>query len=737
MKNSNTHRVSPHKVKEIKIKTDPKVIKRSKITNDVFKSTLFVIASLALFFVIAMVVWMAYKAAGAFVGEDRIGFWYFLFGNYYDGVTYFAAGFMVVNTLWTSIVALLIATPISVMSALFIVRVAPKWSKPSLMAVVAILAAIPSVIYGSFGSIVIDGFMVTYLGMQTGTALAIILTLTMMIMPTITLVSIASINAVDTKMEQSSLALGATRQQTSLLVTLKAASGGILVGAMLGIGRALGEATAVAMVAAQPNYGPSFGLLNNVRLLTATMLTGFLEVDPGTIQEASIFAMGLLLLIVIIVVFSTMKYVEKKYNFDNIAKAEVKKSTEKRKIFEKVNTKGIQSLDSRERKLYEWYVFEDEKNLAKYNKEQEKKRQAAALVTMPSNPTKAYQLNATSYKKRKTRQISIVTAIFSSIGILLLLGIITFLFVVGWPSLTWDFLTNRETGIIIPLINTIILIFLTLIFLVPIGILTGVYFVEFAKPSKFNNIANSAIDMLAGVPSLIFGLIGASLFLPLVPDNFVLLAAALTMTFILLPTIVKTTENALRSVKKSQKEAALALGATRTNAAMKVALPQSMPEITSGVILSIGRIIGESTAIVMVLGTLQYATVGESVANGGVTLATYIWKLTSMETIPWDQVCATGVVILGLILLLTIMSMYIEKRRWNALGGILAASATLLLSLWFVLGWLAIVSLVMLGVVILGNAMWHNRLKIKLLMTRLQTKLTSGKTKELTSKEAV
>ena len=128
-----------------------------------------------------------------------------------------------------------------------------------------------------------------------------------MVIPTITLITTSTIGSVDQKMEHSSLALGATRAQTSFLVTIKAASPGILVGIILGLGRVMGEATAVSMVSTPANSGPSFGLFEQIRLLTATMLSGRKEMAPGSVQEAMMISMSMVLLMSIIVVFMTMK----------------------------------------------------------------------------------------------------------------------------------------------------------------------------------------------------------------------------------------------------------------------------------------------------------------------------------------------------------------------------------------------------------------------------------------------
>ena len=270
--------------KEKSTKTTKRIEKNKSILDNIFRTCLFILASTILFFsilIIAFVILRGIIGAGQIWGE---GNW--IFGNKYDGAVYFAAGFMVINTLWTSLLAVMVALPISVLTALFTTRVAPKKLRKMFFIMLSILAAIPSVIYGAFGTKVLDSISIFIFGSPSGSLMTIVFTLAFMIMPTITLITTASINSIDKKMEDSSLALGATRNQTSFYITIRAASSGILTATILGVGRALGEATAVSMISVDPYGGPTFGLFENIRLLTSTMLKGYNEMAPGSKQQA-------------------------------------------------------------------------------------------------------------------------------------------------------------------------------------------------------------------------------------------------------------------------------------------------------------------------------------------------------------------------------------------------------------------------------------------------------------------
>ena len=216
----------------------------------------------------------------------------------------YGVGYIVINTLIASFGALLLAFPVSVLTALFIAKIAPKSISQIMSTVVELLASIPSVVYGVFaaGSItaivklLAEQFNITTAGGSS--LLAVILLLAIMIFPTITSMSVTAIRSVDKEIELGSLALGATQTQTNFKVILTSAKSGIFAGAILGIGRAFGEATAVAMVAGNKLTGPTFDLFDITRTLTSTMLAGLKE-TTGLDYDIR-FSVGIVLMVVIL-----------------------------------------------------------------------------------------------------------------------------------------------------------------------------------------------------------------------------------------------------------------------------------------------------------------------------------------------------------------------------------------------------------------------------------------------------
>jgi len=223
--------------------------------------------------------------------------------------------FIVINTVYIVILASLIAIPIAVVSALFIVKIAPKQIGLVLSTAVELLSAVPSIVFGVFGLGVITGWITdiaTFFGTQTAGGIstaATVLVLAMMIFPTICIMSITAIKSVDINLEKNSLALGASRMQTYFKITLSAAKSGIFAGIILGIGRAFGEATAVSMVAGNAGSGPTFDLFSTTRTLTSTMLLGLKE-TVGLDYDIR-FSVGIVLIGIIILTNLILNYAKK------------------------------------------------------------------------------------------------------------------------------------------------------------------------------------------------------------------------------------------------------------------------------------------------------------------------------------------------------------------------------------------------------------------------------------------
>ena len=212
---------------------------------------------------------------------------------------------------------------------------------------------------------------------------------------------------------------------------------------------------------------------------------------------------------------------------------------------------------------------------------------------------------------------------------------------------------------------TFILILFTLLFSLPLGIGAAIYLVLYAKDGKAKTIISSMIDSTSGIPSIIFGFVGMIVFIPIISsitkrNDYSILAGSLTMTIILLPTIVKVTSEALYTVPQEYMENSLALGASKTQTIFKVILPNAIPGILSAVILSIGRIIGESAALIFVMGTFIKDDV--SLLNGATSLSLHIYSLTKAEVPNYESACAISIIILIIVFVLSAITKILHIR---------------------------------------------------------------------------
>jgi phosphate transport system permease protein len=260
------------------------------------------------------------------------------------------------------------------------------------------------------------------------------------------------------------------------------------------------------------------------------------------------------------------------------------------------------------------------------------------------------------------------------ITLLLLIVIIGYVLIQGLPGINWEFLSTNpsgglsgEGGILSTVVSTLYLIGVTLVLLVPIGIGSAIYLSEYAPNNRLTRIIRYGIETLAGIPSIIFGLFGYALFVTVLSFNFSILSGALTLVCLLLPTMITTTEEALKTVPYSYREGALALGTTRWQMISRIVLPSAIPGIVTAVILCIGRAIGETACLYVTMG--GSAAMPSSLLEGGRTLSLHVYYL-AMETNAMDKAMATAAVLIIIIILINALTNWLAGRFQKRMKGI-------------------------------------------------------------------
>lgn len=226
--------------------------------------------------------------------------------------------------------------------------------------------------------------------------------------------------------------------------------------------------------------------------------------------------------------------------------------------------------------------------------------------------------------------------------------------------------TSPGGGIFPMIVSTLMLIAVALLFAAPVGILAAIYMVEYAKPGKLVRLIRFATEVLSGIPSVVFGLFGMLIFVNTFHLGMSILSGALTLMILLLPTMMRTTEEALKSVPMSYREASYGLGANKIQTLSKVVLPSAIPGILVGVILSIGRTIGESAALLFTIGTFAKLPLNPTSGNlslfqtgTSLTVRAYVEVKESGNV---EMAAAIGIVILVIVFSLNLISRLISRK---------------------------------------------------------------------------
>lgn len=289
------------------------------------------------------------------------------------------------------------------------------------------------------------------------------------------------------------------------------------------------------------------------------------------------------------------------------------------------------------------------------------------VIPAQQNPAASY-----SIYNRKTRISDMVlTALIylcASVSILVLVGIMGYVFARGISQINVEFLTSVPStikgtfGIIGNIVNTLYIVIITLLIATPMGVGSAIYLNEYAKGGRAVRVIEFTTETLSGIPSIIFGLFGYVFFGTTLRLGYSILTGSLTLSLMILPLITRTTQEALKTVPESYRSGALGIGATKWYMIRTILLPSAMPGIVTGVILSIGRIVGESAALLFTAGSgylLPKDFFGKILESGGtLTIQLYL----SMQKAKYDQAFGIAVVLLVIVLAINGLAKFLSHK---------------------------------------------------------------------------
>ena len=270
-----------------------------------------------------------------------------------------------------------------------------------------------------------------------------------------------------------------------------------------------------------------------------------------------------------------------------------------------------------------------------------------------------------SYKQDpKSLLLFLLVCLAACITMIALLFIIGYILVKGIPHLTPELFdikyTSKNVSLLPALVNTLFIIILSLFFAVPVGISAAIYLAEYAqRGNKVVHIINLTTETLSGIPSIVYGLFGSLFFVKYLGFGLSLLSGACTLSIMILPLIMRTTQEALKNVPDSYREGSFGLGAGKLRTIFSIVLPCAIPGILSGVILGIGRIVGESAALIFTAGTV--AEIVPTIFSSARTLSVHMYAISG-EGLYINQTYATAVVLLIVVIFINMVSNFIAKK---------------------------------------------------------------------------
>lgn len=590
------------------------IMEKTKVKEITSKALFAIAAVICIIAVIAIFAFLILESVPAF---KQIGFFKFLFGaewkpNVDDNFTGEISGSygvfkMLVGTLVSTAGALVFGGVLGVFTAVFISRFCPKKIKGVFNTLINLLAGIPSVVYGFFGIYVLLPVLGIFSPNGSGSGvLATSLVLGIMILPTVVSLSKTSLDAVPDSYYEGARALGATHEQAVYKTVVPAAKSGIVASLILALGRALGETMAVNMVAGNAVNYPT-GLFKSFRTLTANIV---MEMGyAGELQMGALVATGVVLLLFVLAV--------------NVLAGLVMHGKKK----DKGGRRRLKPFDD---------IF--------------------------------YKLKV----EKIGFYVSWVCAILAGLALVFIVG---WVLINGASHLSWEFVFGNydvvhyaQYTIGPSIVATLMVVGLSILTSVPLGVATAVYLNEYSKRgSKLVKVIRTSVDILSGVPSIVYALFGAITFKIWFGGRISILAGSLTIALMLLPIVIRSTEESLKTVPDSLREGSFALGAGKVRTIFKIVLPSALPGIMSAVILAMGRVISESAPFIYTMGS-SIQPMPNGYMSSGTTLAVALYGFAN-EGKYMNEAYATAFVLIVIVLGLNLLAEVIGKVLNGKLKG--------------------------------------------------------------------
>jgi phosphate transport system permease protein len=595
--------------------------------------------------------------------------------------TYGALPF-IYGTLVSSLLSLIIAVPLGIGAAIFLTEIAPRWLATPISFIVEMLAAVPSVIFGLWGFLVlcpwlqanINPWLVNNFGaipifagppiMTNMLAAGVILAI--MILPFITAVSREVIRTVPAAQREASLGLGATRWETIRLVVLRAARSGIVGAIILALGRAIGETMAVVMVIGN-TVQISRSLLQPGYTMPALLANQFNEAQNDDVQRSALLEIALILFVVTLLVNAFARLLILLTAKSNEGGSpESPAMARLREVVGRVMKYGFGAL------LIGAIAFQILSDL--------RNRGAAGLLGPIEILLVAYlilrgvtRLTRGTPNWRRWRSLNNFTmhgvVSLCAFAACFLLGLLlVYVSVQGAKALNVNFFTQLPKapddptgGMKNGIVGTLVLVALAGGIGIPVGLLGGIFLAEFGK-TRIGGVIRFAADVLNGIPSVVIGMFAYAVFvLPF--KKFTAMAGGAALGIMMIPTVVRTTEEMLRLVPNALREASLGLGATKVRTILSIVVPAARSGIITGIMLAIARIAGETAPLLFTAFGNDQLSWKPTEQISAMTMMIYRYAMSPYDA--WVNLAWAGaLVLLALVLTISLLARFATRNRY-------------------------------------------------------------------------
>lgn len=551
--------------------------------------------------------------------------------------------------------SLAIGVPLAVGCAVFLTEIAGKRLAGIVSTAVDLLAGVPSVVYGFFGLVILRPLVAGLTGGLGFGALTVWLVLAIMIVPTITTLTMDALRSIPMGIREASFAMGATRWQTIYKVVLPAAKMGIVNAVVLGMGRAIGETMAVLMVVGNAPVIPG-GIASPLSTITSQI-----ALDMGYssgLHRSALFGMGVVLFIISASLVGIVRAVSS-------ARESGRGHSRRRraKAADRAVVAGGVNFDHAEAPVEhapaQTLTADDVTPVT-----------GAVTEAREGSRARIKRLLAEGAKGggNKNRTNDLMLGVFRAAGIVtaaVLVVIIAFVAVNGLPVMSLDFIfgwpegVNAEGGIFPTIVSTLYVTALAMLICTPIAVLAAVYLAEYAKQGRLVTFIRYAADTLSSVPSIVMGLFGYAMFVEAMGFGLSMLSAALALALMMMPIVMRTTEEAIRAVPRYIRWGAYGLGATKWQVVSKIVLPSAFPRIATGIVLAIGRAIGETAVVLYTMG--QAINLPLTPLDSGRPMTIHLYQLAN-EGINMQAAYGTALLLMLMILAFNLFARYISRR---------------------------------------------------------------------------